>query len=216
MRTNQVRRGSEGYLHIMSTTPSDSRYIPFTQQPSCCVPTCIQMVMYRQGISLLPAEEIGHHLGLVAPPDRSRLFYGSVPTEPLAGFPLGGIRSHLPEYHPNAAFARLGIPLHFAVEPIAGFSSAHELLERLRALEADDGDAILPWNIGVLLDDPSQDFAHTTVFDRVIGERVRIIDPSWKAPKWSSFDAERMFAAMQRHHPDWAGIWVLSRTDERA
>lgn len=105
-----------GYLHIMSTTPSDSRYIPFTQQPSCCVPTCIQMVMYRQDIPLLAAEEIGHHLGLTVPPERSALFYGDVETEVSDGFPLGGIRSHLPEYHPNAAFARLGIPLHFTVE----------------------------------------------------------------------------------------------------
>lgn len=65
----------------------------------------------------------------------------------------------------------------------------------------------------MLLEDPSRDWAHVAVFDRVIGERVRIIDPSWKAPKWSSFDPERLFAAMQRHHPDWAGIWLRSRTD---
>jgi hypothetical protein len=55
--------------------PPDSRYIPFTQQTSCCVPTCIQMVMYKLGIPLLPAEEIGYHLGLTVHPDKSYLFY---------------------------------------------------------------------------------------------------------------------------------------------
>jgi hypothetical protein len=57
-----------------SPVPDDSRYIPFTQQPSCCVPTCIQIVMYRHDIPLRPAEEIGYHLGLVVSPDRSKLF----------------------------------------------------------------------------------------------------------------------------------------------
>jgi len=35
---------------------------PFTQQKYCCVPTCIQTVMYR-GIPLIPAEVIGCELG---------------------------------------------------------------------------------------------------------------------------------------------------------
>lgn len=176
------------------------------------------MVMYRRGIQLLPAEEIGYHLGLVVPPDQSSFFWRPTVVEemPPAGY---GIRFHLPEYEPNAAFARMGIPLRLTVEPIVGFSSAQALLERLCAVEADDEDAILPWNVGVLLEDPSEgfrDWAHATVFDRVIDGRVRIIDPGWRAPKWSSFTAERMLEALQRHAriaPDWAGIWLLTRPD---
>jgi hypothetical protein len=47
--------------------PSDSRYVPLTQQKWCCVPTCIQMVMIKQGIPLQPAELIGYELGLIVP-----------------------------------------------------------------------------------------------------------------------------------------------------
>ncbi len=53
----------------MEIVPKDSRYIPFSQQPYCCVPTSIQMVMYRHNIPLVPAEELGYHLGLTVPKD---------------------------------------------------------------------------------------------------------------------------------------------------
>lgn len=118
-----------------SPVPRDSRYIPFTQQPSHCVPTCIQMVMYRNNIPLLPAEEIGYHLGLVVRPDQSNLFSNvrtAIDAPSSAGY---GIQIHLPEYEPDVAFAHMGIPLHFSVEPIKSFSSAEELRARLNAHE---------------------------------------------------------------------------------
>lgn len=40
--------------------PEDSKYIPFTQQKWLCTPTCIQMVMLRHNIPLVPAELIGN------------------------------------------------------------------------------------------------------------------------------------------------------------
>jgi len=133
-----------------SPTPHDSRYTPFTQQPSCCVPTCIQMVMYRNDIPLRPAEEIGYHLGLVVSPDRSKLFRNvrTAADAPPAGY---GIQMHIPEYEPNAAFARMNIPLAFSVEPIASIPSANELLKRLSTHEQDDHDVIVAFNLGALL-----------------------------------------------------------------
>lgn len=200
----------------MNPTPHDSRYIPLTQQANCCVPTSIQMVMYRNGIPLRPAEEIGYHLGLVVPPDRGKLFWNArtVEGQGAAGY---GIQMQLPEYEPNAAFVRMGIPLSFTVEPITSFTSAHELLLRLRAHERDDRDALVAFNLGALLDDPSLDGAHhVCVFDRTRGEGVRLIDPSVHAPKWQTLDAERLFVAMQHHvSPDWGGIWLLARTAAR-
>jgi hypothetical protein len=195
------------------SSPHDSRYIPLTQQPSCCVPTCIQMVMYRHGIPLLPAEEIGHHLGLVIPPERSNLFCNARTTAdtPPAGY---GIQMHLPEYEPNAAFERMGIPLSFSAEPIANILSPNELLERLRAHERDDHDVLVAFNLGALLDDTSLGEAHhACVFDRIVDGRVRLIDPSFYAPKWRVFDAEQLFTAMQKHvSAEWGGIWILTKT----
>ena len=61
----------------MNVVPEDSRYVPLTQQRSCCAPTCIQMIMYKNGIPLKPAEEIGYHMGLTVSLDAECLFYNA-------------------------------------------------------------------------------------------------------------------------------------------
>lgn len=196
-----------------SSVPDDSRYIPFTQQPSCCVPTCIQMVMYRNSIPLRSAEEIGHHLGLIVSPEKSKLFHNvrTSAEPPAAGY---GIQLHLPEFEPNAAFARMGIPLAFSVEPVAKLSSADELLEKLRAIEEDDLDALVAFNLGALLGDKDLIEAHhACVFDRIVDGQIRLIDPSFYAPKWRVFTVEQLFTAMKMHvSSDWGGIWLLTKS----
>jgi len=172
------------------------------------------MVMYRHGIPLRPAEEIGYHLGLVVAPERSKLF-SHVRTSaevPSAGY---GIQSHLPEYEPNTAFARMNIPLHFAIDPIKDISSASELLEKLRAYEKDDIDVVVAFHLGTLLDDPTLEKAyHACVVDRVEGDQIRLIDPSFYAPKWRTFTAEQLFTAMKKHvSPEYGGIWLLTKTN---
>jgi hypothetical protein len=52
-----------------------SRYILLTQQSYSCVPTSIQMIIYRNNLPLVPVEEIGYHLGLTAPPEDEHLFH---------------------------------------------------------------------------------------------------------------------------------------------
>jgi hypothetical protein len=161
---------------------------------------------------LRSAEEIGYHLGLVVSPERSELFCNvrTANQKPAAGY---GIQMHLPEFEPNAAFARMSIPLHFTIEPIKDFSSANELLERLRAIESNELDALVAFNLETLLDDSSLNGAHhACVFDRIIDGHVRLIDPSFYAPKWRMFDIEQLFLAMQKHvSSDWGGIWMLTK-----
>lgn len=64
--------------------------------------------------------------------------------------------------------------------------------------EGDELDALVAFNLGVLLDSPSLNGArHACVFDRIVDGRVRLINPSFYAPKWRIFDAERLFSVMQ-------------------
>lgn len=45
-------------------------YKDITQEPYCCVPTCIQMILYRrykEKFSFLSQKEIGNELGLITP-----------------------------------------------------------------------------------------------------------------------------------------------------
>lgn len=176
------------------------------------MPTCIQTVMYKLGIPLLPAEEIGYHLGLVVKPEDGRLFYNArtsaVP--PSAGY---GTRIYKPEYELNTAFKNMGIPLHYEIKPIQHIASADELRSILAQAEADDANALLCFNHGALVDDPSRDWGHVVVFDRIIDGDIRIIDPSPTHPKWRVVKTEKMYAAMKKHgqKKTASGVWILTK-----
>src|SRR5882757_10032718 len=115
-------------------SPKDSRYIPFTQQESCCVPTSIQMIMYRNGIPLIPAEELGYHLGLVVHTDDGPLFYDArtADTPPVSGG--FGTQIRHPEHEPNTVFRKLGIPLQFSQTMASEMSSEDDLLDKLSTI----------------------------------------------------------------------------------
>jgi hypothetical protein len=117
--------------------PNDSRYVPFTQQDYCCVPTSIQMIMYRNNIPLIPAEELGYHLGLTIPPDVANLFYKPriADTPPsTAGY---GTQIYNPDYEPNKVFKELEVPLSFSKKLASELQSAEDLLNELQKIESE-------------------------------------------------------------------------------
>jgi hypothetical protein len=194
-------------------TPSDSRYVPLTQQASCCVPTCIQMVMYKLGIPLLPAEEIGYHLGLVVRPEDGYLFYDAriSETPPSAGY---GTRIYEPEFELNTAFKNMGIPLTYSLRPIQELSTVDDLVSELKQTGVNDSNALLCFNHGALIDDPNRDWGHVVVFDRIVDGKFRIIDPSPTHPKWRLVEPEKMFNAMKKHgeKKTASGVWTLTKS----
>lgn len=194
----------------MSAIPKDSRYVPLTQQHACCVPTCIQMVMYRHEIPLIPAEEIGYHLGLTVHPDKAHLFYSArtLPEPPPSGY---GTQIYLPEFEPNKVFQELGIPLRFDIKSISEIESVDALREQLKLVEAHDGDALLCFNHGALIGDETRNGGHVVVFDRMVDGQIRIVDPSPNNPKWRQVAVEDMFDAMLKHGVQKsAGVWLLN------
>ncbi len=193
--------------------PTNSRYIPFTQQARCCAPTCIQMIMYKNGIPLVPAEELGYHLGLVVPLSEARLFFNARTSAvtPPAGY---GTRIYMEEFTPNAAFQKLHIPLTLEVKKIREFNSSEEVFDFITDAEKEDKDILFCFNHGSLIDDPKRDWGHLVLFDRIIGGHYRIIDPSPGHPKWRLVTPEKMFAAMKKHgeKPTAAGLWEVHKT----
>lgn len=198
---------------MKNIVPHDSRYIPFTQQESCCAPTCIQMIMYKRGIPLIPAEELGYHLGLMLPPEKGRLFYNARTsrTRPPAGY---GTRIYQKEFSPNIVFKKLNIPLSLTINKIANFHSSEEVLNLLAKIEKADQDVLFCFNHGALIDDPTRDWGHLVLFDRIIDGQYRIIDPSPTHPKWRLVTPEKMFYAMKKHgeKPTAAGLWEVNKT----
>jgi hypothetical protein len=168
------------------------------------------MVMYKSGIPLLPAEEIGYHLGLVVHPDKARLFY-DVRTSvepPSAGY---GTRIYEPEFELNTAFEKMDIPLRYSLKSISEITSSDMLVDELKKAESEDVNALLCFNHGALVDDKDRDWGHVVVFDRIIDGQLRIIDPSPDYPKWRLVTPEKMFEAMKKHgeRKTAAGIWSL-------
>jgi hypothetical protein len=188
--------------------PNDSRYTPFTQQSYCCVPTSIQMIMYRNGISLIPAEEIGYHLGLTVPPEDADLFFRvRVSEEPPAGSGYG-TQIQFPEYEPNQALKKLQIPLVFSQKLASSIESPSDLVKTLREVEEADSDALLCFNHGVIRGEYQPNSGHVVVFDKLVGNDVQIVDVSPRNPKWRTVSTDVLFDAIQQHGDDNAGgVW---------
>jgi hypothetical protein len=168
------------------------------------------MVMLRRDIPLMPAEELGYHLGLIVHPDRAYLFYNvrTSKKRPPAGY---GTRIYEPEFRPNKVFKKLRLPLSLTIKPISEFNSSREVQDYLKSAEADDKDILLCFNHGALIDDPSKDWGHVCVFDRLIRNNIRIVDPSPDQPKWRSVSVNKMFHAMRKHGEKRSGgFWELS------
>jgi len=196
---------------MRNVVPKDSRYIPFTQQKSCCVPTCLQMIMYKHSIPLIPAEEIGHNLGLVVNPDNALLFYNvrTLETPPRSGY---GTRIFETKYNPTKVFKKLKIPLKVEIIPVVRFKSVGGFEKYLTNIEKNDENVLLCFNYGVLSNDLSKSGGHVVVFDRLKKGGIRIIDPSPSWPKWRIVTIAKMYKAMKKHKEKRSGgVWKITK-----
>jgi hypothetical protein len=208
MTTAKSRKNAPRY-----TSPADSRYIPFTQQPYCCAPTSIQIIMHKLGLPLVSQEELGYHLGLVVPPRDKMLFWNARVSERPPSEAGYGTQIQEPEYHPNEAFKKLNIPLDFVYNFIDNFNSVEEMRFYLRDAEKNDLDIIVCYRYGTLHDTDSSD-GHANVFDHYLPgtDEVRLIDPAASAPKWRIVPLEKLFKAAKEHGADKSGgFWEIKK-----
>lgn len=190
------------------SAPTDSRYIPFTQQDYCCVPTSIQTIMYRNNIPLIPAEELGYHLGLTVPTDVADLFFKPRVSDTPPSTAGYGTQIDNPDYEPNKVFKKLGIPLAFELKLANELEDVNDLLDVLQQVESNDTDALLCFNHGVMRGEYKPNSGHVVVFDRIIDEKVRIVDASWKHPKWRLVEPSLLLDAIKCHgNENSGGIW---------
>lgn len=195
----------------MNIIPSDTRYIPLTQQKWCCAPTCIQMVMLRHHIPLIPAELIGYHLGLVVPEDGLKYFWHArTGARPPAGY---GTQTSKAAYAPNQAFKKLNIPLKMTRRLINEFKDVAGFKKYLSAVETNDTDVLICYDWGILFDKPDYQGGHVCVLDRVYLDKneVRIIDPEYNVPKWRVVNIDKLYQAMKVHGKEKSGgFWELT------
>jgi len=193
--------------------PTDSRYIPLTQQRWLCVPTCIQMVMIRHRIPLLSAELIGYHLGLIVPENAKELFWNPrTGPKPPAGY---GTQAGKKEYGPNIVFKTLNIPLKMSWSLINTFPSLLSFKKYLLNCEKNNRDILVCFDWATLFDSSSKEHhGHVCIVDHIYSKEntVRLIDPDPFTAKWRMVSIEKIFAAMKVHGKDKSGgCWELQK-----
>lgn len=189
----------------MVAGPEDTRYIPLTQQPYCCVPTSIQMVLYKNGLPLLSQEEIGLDLGLTVSAQEADLFY-DVPAydEPIvsSGF---GTRIQDPDYGLEKLIQKREWPFELSLFLASSLQSREAFIELLTDAEAHDNDVLL-------CHQNDRGYGHVVVFDRLTDEGVRIVDPSPSHAKWRTIEVDDMYDRIVRHGDNnYGGAWVLKQ-----
>jgi len=187
--------------------PSDSKYVPLTQQRFCCVPTCIQMIMLRRNIPLLPAELLGYHMGLVIPKEEAKSFWnGRTGLKPKAGY---GTQVGEKRYSPNAVFQKLGIPLKMNLILIDNFIDLSQFRDYLINLDKINKDVLVCYDWGTLFGADVHN-GHVCVLDKIFKDKneLRIIDPEYRTAKWKLVKIKKLYDAMVFHGRDKsAGFW---------
>ncbi|HEX9502797.1 MAG TPA: hypothetical protein VF974_00550 [Patescibacteria group bacterium] len=204
------RKISGFFIFMKEIVPKDSRYIPFTQQRSSCVPTCIWMIMYKQKIPLIAQELLGYHLGLTVAPEFRYLFWNARKgKKPRAGY---GTRLSGREVDPNKVFSSLKIPLRMTYRPINQFPNVASFKNYISDAVKKDKDVIVCFDFGTLNDLPERD-GHVSVIDRLVGkDSVRLIDPSPRFPKWRIFKLSKLKKALEVHgEKKHAGFWEFKK-----
>lgn len=183
---------------MKNIVPKDTRYVPFTQQKSCCVPACISMIMYKLGIPLISQELLGYYLGLtVAKENRHLFWHPRVGKMSKYGY---GTRIDLKKYNPNIVFKKLGIPLRMTPYHINKFKTKKDFVLFVSECIKKDKD-ILVFLGSKALDNSAQNNGHACVIDRIYPAKdiVRIIDPTASRPKWRELKIRTLMEAMKAH-----------------
>lgn len=187
------------------------KYIPFVQQPYCCVPACFLMIMYRHNIPLIAQDVLAYELGLTVPKKDTHIFR-KVHTnkKPTSGW---GTQIQLGKYRPNNVFPRLNIPLHIDQYFLKDFKNIEGLKSILIGIQNNNTDALLCFDYGRLWDKPGSG-GHVCVFESLEDDTVNIIDPERNVPKFRSVPIEKLYKAMRFYgDSNSTGVWVVSKTE---
>lgn len=183
-------------------------YTTLTQQPFCCVPACIQMVLYRRGLSLLEQEEIGIDLGLTVPLENGGLFE-NVPTltKPPTDTGDWGTRINIKKYDLNSFFKKRGFHLrstyvHQDKIKEVPFFIASNLEQR--------NDILTCFRYGTLYNE-NVPHGHGSLIEKINGTQITLVEPMADLKRKSvSVDKliEAIIANQEKNHA-YGGFWVI-------
>lgn len=180
-------------------------YIAMTQQLYCCVPACVQMVLYRRDLPLLEQEDIGVDLGLRIPPEEVNNFR-NVPTgrRPPGGW---GTRINVKKYSLNTFFKKRNLPLsntYYSLDDIL------DVPEFIGDNLSQNNDILICFRYDALyhVDIP---YGHASLIEEIDNSTVTLVDPR-QGPKRKKVSVDDLIKSIEKHHKgdmQLGGFWLI-------
>ena len=188
------------------------KYTRVIQDPQCCVPACIKMILLRYKLRQLSQEKIGYELGLTVSPEDKDIFNKvRVATSPDD---LIGTQLHKKEYSLNDFFEKYSYPLkyeyHYIDEPnlIKGFLDENK-----------DYDIIVCFEIkgiytkGINKPNVIPSGGHVALIENFENNQLTLVDGWFDSCKIVSI--EEIAKAIKVHgQKNAAGFWLIKKNEE--
>lgn len=181
----------------------DPRYQIITQEPYCCVPACIQMVLKRRGLPILDQEGIGIQLGLVVPPVEAAYFNNvSAGKAPPAGW---GTRINIRRYGLNKFFTVNKLNLESVYMLPNDFKQARDFIEERLG---QNNDLLVCFKYGVLYHN-NIPYGHASLIERIDGQKITLVDPAYERKKVTIKDLLSSIKDHRKGNIVLGGIWAI-------
>lgn len=183
-----------------------NRYIPFIQQKYCCLPACLQMIIYKNWFPLLSQEEIWWNLWLIVSEDDAWLF-GNVRTwtEPHS---WRWTQVYKIPYSVNWFFRKNKMRL---MEKNFFLTKVWESRKFIQDSIDLDNDIIVCFNYAKLYWEWN-DWWHLSVIESMEWDEITLIDPSYNTPKFRKVALKDLLKAVSYHWKEnvwW--FWLITK-----
>jgi hypothetical protein len=164
------------------------------------------MVLLRRKLPMFSQEDIGYELGLVVPKKYKKLLpKARTGKRPPAGY---GTQVGKERYSINNFFEKHEIPLKeefFPLEKIKNVKSwIGEQIEK-------DNDILVCFNYRKLYGKGRRNQGHMCILDTILNDKVILIDPEYKAPKFRKVKLKKLLEAIKFHgEKRQGGFWLIS------
>ena len=179
-----------------------------TQQPYCCVPACLSMILDRRKIKHKSQEEIGYELGLVVPEDKAH-FFTKVRTckKSTTGY---GTPARKKKYSVNNYFSKNKIKLketYYQQDKIKDVKKF--IIQNLQK----GNDLIVCFNYRALYrpkDKESGGLGHISLIQSIHDDIITLIDSVENVPNKRKVKLEKLTSAMKYHGTkNKGGFWLI-------
>jgi hypothetical protein len=177
------------------------KYEHISQKPYCCVPACVQMILRRRKLQLLPQTEIAYDLGIMLPPKERHLFKSYKGSKPKSGW---GTRIDVKKYSLTFFFQKRGYNLKEKFFPGKGFSSEKSFKDFLSKNVKND--LLVCFNHPLLYKGRGSK-GHASLIQAFTGEYIILSDPDSGHKKPRKVPVANLLKAIKGHYK--GGVWVV-------